>query len=90
MKQTYKPLISDEEYLVTTDTSEASAYIISQIPLIDCTWDEATNEASFIFERDHLLNETEIHYFDGRLRGSLLDHDNQRQVLIKRIRRIQR
>lgn len=90
MTYSYKPLISDEQTYVTKNSSEASAYMINKIPLLDCTWDEDTKSAYFIFERTELLEETIAQYFECRLRGSLLDHDTQRQVLIRRIRGMQR
>lgn len=90
MTHRYTPLVSDEHTYITNNSSEAAAYIINKIPLIDCTWDEETSEAYFIFERTELLEETIIQYFERRLRGCLLDHDTQRQVLIRRIRGMQR
>ena len=90
MTHRYTPLVSDEHTFITNNSSEAAAYIINKIPLIDCTWDEDTNSAYFIFERTELLEETIEQYFERRLRGSLLDHDTQRQVLIRRIRGMQR
>lgn len=90
MTNRYTPLVSDEQTYVTKNSSEAAAYIINRIPLLDCTWDEETGDAYFIFERTELLEETIVQYFERRLRGSLLDHDTQRQVLIRRIRGMQR
>jgi|AntRauTorcE11897_2_1112592.scaffolds.fasta_scaffold24981_2 hypothetical protein len=90
MTHTYIPLVPNEQTYTTKNSSEAAAYIINKIPLQNCTWDEETNEAYFTFERNELLEETIAHYFERRLRGCLLDHDTQRQVLIRRIRGMQR
>lgn len=90
MNHRYTPLISDEYSYTTNNSSEAAAYIINKIPFPTCTWDEATGEAYFIFQRTELLEETIDQYFEGRLRGSLLDHDTQRKVLIQLIRGKQR
>lgn len=79
------PLESDAKYLVTNETFEAAAYLVNKIQLFDCTWYE--NQAYFVFERNDVLNETEIHYLEGRLRGNLLEHARQYQLLVKRIRR---
>ncbi len=79
------PLESDASYLVTNETFEAAAYLVNKIPLFDCTWHE--NQAFYVFKRDETMNETEIHYLEGRLSGNLLEYARQYQLLIKRIRR---
>ena len=90
MTHTYTPPVSDKHTYITKNSSEAAAYIINKIPLQSCAWDEHTDEAYFAFERNDLLEDTITHYFERRLRGCLLDHDTQRQVLIRRIRGMQR
>jgi len=85
MNHTYTPLVSDSQYLVTNETFEAAAYTVNKIPLYKSTWHE--DQAYFVFQRNDVLNEAEIHYLEGRLRGNLHEHARQYQLLIKRIRR---
>jgi hypothetical protein len=85
MNNQYIPLVSDSQYLVTNETFEAAAYIANKIHLYTSTWHE--DQAYFVFQRNDVLNEAEMHYLEGRLRGNLQEHARQYQLLIKRIRR---
>jgi|AntRauTorckE6833_2_1112554.scaffolds.fasta_scaffold30480_2 hypothetical protein len=90
MTYSYTPLVSDENHIVTKNTSEAAAYAINQIHPIDITWDDITDSAYFIFKRTNLLEETSDHYFEGRLRGDLYAYEQQRRAFIEKIRHLQR